>query len=476
MVLRIIFLCAILFAGSFSANCQKIDALHSVEDELDLADSVKFYTVRNIDIFGNKRTRMFIVERELAVVRGGVYKKKELKHKIRQTREQLMNTALFVDVIVKPVEDGDQIDLTIELKERWYLFPVPLFRVVDRNWNVWIKEHNASIDRANIGVKITHHNATGLNDKFNFFAIGGYTQQLSFNYFRPYFDPKLRFGYNINFAYARNREVNYATHNNKLVTLDTSYFTRKLLHTNVGLSYRKGSRLRMQLRLGYTDEKFDSMIAVLNPDFLGKGSTRARYFDLTYSNQYYFVDYIPYPLRGWYYDISVQHRLANSTQLNMFQVWGKFLGTWEIMNKTWVAFQAAGIVRFPFNQPYYNSRMLGFGDLTMQGLEYYVADGAAGGMVRATLRKQFLQFTIKNLVKSKSHNTIPVRLFAKVYGNLGYAHNSNPGSSIMNNKLLRTGGIGLDIVTVYDWAIKLDFSFNQFDSGGKLYLHTQSDF
>ena len=112
----------------------------------------------------------------------------------------------------------------------------------------------------------------------------------------------------------------------------------------------------------------------------------------------------------------------------------------------------------------------------MQGLEYYVADGGAGGMMRATLRKQVFQFTIKNLFKSKSHSNIPFRFFAKAYGNLGYVYNHNPGTSFMNNKLLRTGGIGLDIVTIYDWAIKLDFSFNQFDSGGKLYLHTQSDF
>ncbi len=46
----------------------------------------------------------------------------------------------------------------------------------------------------------------------------------------------------------------------------------------------------------------------------------------------------------------------------------------------------------------------------------------------------------------------------------------------MNNQLLKTAGFGLDILTIYDWVIKLDVSFNQFDNGGKLYLHTQSDF
>jgi hypothetical protein len=478
MILRIFLIFTLLSWCCLSAFSQTVDAPPKPEGEIEIHDSLLFITVRNLTIIGNKRTKPYIVEREIAVAEGGVYKKGAFKRALRQTREQLMNTALFVDVIVTPVEVGnDQVDVIVEVKERWYIFPVPYFRVVDRNWNVWLNEHNASLNRANIGIKVTHTNATGLNDKFNFWAIGGYTQQLSFNYFRPYFDKKLRFGYNINFSYARNRKVNYATEYNKLISLDTSSkFNRKAIHAEAGFSYRKGSKLRMQLKAGYTNENFDSGIVKLNPDFLGGGRTRASYVDVIYATQYYNVDYIPYPLRGWYFDINALDRMGSKGNLNMFQLSGKFLGTWQIMNKTWVAFQAASIIRFPFAQPYYNSRLLGFGDVAMQGLEYYVADGGAGGMIRTTLRRQVYQFTIKNLIKSKSHSNIPFRFFAKVYGNLGYVYNKNPGTSFMNNKLLRTGGIGLDIVTIYDWAIKLDFSFNQFDSGGKLYLHTQSDF
>lgn len=476
MILRFLLIFSILCCYYNHAHCQQEAMMLTEQEEQELADSLDYLTVRDLVIFGNKRTKMYIVQREIAIEKGSTYTKKDFRRKLRLTREQLMNTTLFVDVIVTPAEFGDLVDVKIELKERWYLFPVPFFRVVDRNWNVWINEHNASIDRANIGVKVTHFNATGINDKFNFWAIGGYTQQLAFNYSRPYFDRKLRFGYNVGFAYARNREVNYATEFNKLITLDTTYFNRKYLRADLGFSYRKGSKLRMQAKVGYTDENFDSVIAKLNPDFLGDGRTRTQFFDFTVNTQYYHVDYIPYPLRGWYFDVYAQHRLGVKGNLDMLMVGGKFFGTWEVMRKTWLAFQAASIIRFPFNQPYYNSRLLGFGDVAMQGLEYYVADGGAGGMVRATLRKQIFQFNIKNLVKNKAHNDIPFRFFAKVYGNLGYVYNNNPGTSFMNNKLLRTGGIGLDIVTIYDWAIKLDFSFNQFDAGGKLYLHTQSDF
>ena len=147
--------------------------------------------------------------------------------------------------------------------------------------------------------------------------------------------------------YARNREVNYASDSNKLLTVDTSIFNRKIIHGDLGLSYRRGSRLRMQFKVGYTNEQFDSSIAELNPDYLGGGKTKAHYVDLTYASQYYKVDYIPYPLRGWYLEGSVTKRISEGGNLDMLQVGVKFLNSWKLVNKTWFAVQAAGIIRFP---------------------------------------------------------------------------------------------------------------------------------
>jgi hypothetical protein len=176
-------------------------------------------------------------------------------------------------------------------------------------------------------------------------------------------------------------------------------------------------------------------------------------------------------------DAFLTGRISGNPNMNSLQLGGKFMGTWEIMRKTYLAFQLAGTVKLPSNTSYYNSHLLGYGDAFMQGLEYYVVDGTAGGMFRTTLRYQFARLVWHNkLFRSKTHNEIPFRFFVKAYGNLGYVYNKNPGNSYMNNQLLKTAGFGLDIVTIYDWVIKLDVSFNQFDNGGKLYLHTQSDF
>ena len=88
----------------------------------------------------------------------------------------------------------------------------------------------------------------------------------------------------------------------------------------------------------------------------------------------------------------------------------------------------------------------------MRGLEYYVINGVAGGVVRGTVKNEILSFNVRNIIKSKTHDKIPFRVFLKAYGDLGYAYNRDYGNSIFNNQLLRTWGAGIDIISFYDVA------------------------
>ncbi|MBK6381936.1 MAG: hypothetical protein IPF69_00450 [Chitinophagaceae bacterium] len=51
--------------------------------------------------------------------------------------------------------------MSVEVKERWYLFPVPVFKPIDRNLNQWLVEQNASLDRVNYGIKLYYNNVSG---------------------------------------------------------------------------------------------------------------------------------------------------------------------------------------------------------------------------------------------------------------------------------------------------------------------------
>ena len=118
---------------------------------------------------------------------------------------------------------------------------------------------------------------------------------------------------------------------------------------------------------------------------------------------------------------------------------------------------------------------MGYGDVSMRGLEYNIIDGAAGGMIRGTLRKKVFGFILKTPIKNSAYSRIPFTFYAKVFTDAGYVYNKNPGNSRLANRRLHTGGFGLDILSIYDVAIKLEFSFSQLGGRG-LFVHSSSDF
>ena len=130
----------------------------------------------------------------------------------------------------------------------------------------------------------------------------------------------------------------------------------------------------------------------------------------------------------------------------------------------------------PFTQPYVMQRLLGYNDAFMQGYEYYVVDGVAGGFLKTTLTRELFKVNMrKPFSKNEQSYHIPFRFFGKVYGNAGYVYNPEPGENSLSNQMLYSAGLGLDILTAYDFTIKLEWTFNQLGQNG-LFLHRKSIF
>ena len=111
----------------------------------------------------------------------------------------------------------------------------------------------------------------------------------------------------------------------------------------------------------------------------------------------------------------------------------------------------------------------------MRGLEYYVIDGAAYGIIKTTLKKKLLSFSVPLPFKSAYFNSIPFTFYAKTYADIGYAANNKKYDTYLNNKFLFTRGIGIDIVTLYDISFRFEYSFNQLGQKG-LFLQAQGGF
>ncbi|MEI9944163.1 MAG: POTRA domain-containing protein [Chitinophagaceae bacterium] len=435
------------------------------------------FIVRNIVIVGNKKTKESILLRELPFRSGDKYLLQDIVKKFETGRKQLMNTALFHEVIVALKSfEGYNVDVLVQVKERWYIFPVPYFRPVDRNLNQWLVEQKASFKRVNYGAKLLYNNVTGRNDKLRIFLINGYTKQFSFSYDRLYFDKGMKWGINTGLAIGKNREMNYNSIDDKQVFFrDNENYVRNFFSTYTELTYRRAIRTRHRFGLAYTRETIADTIVKLNPSYFQTGRKRVEFPELYYIMNYYDLDYIPYPTKGYAAEIGASKR-GLSKAVNMWQVYFKGSGYWPTGKRSFFSLSTVGVLKLPFSQPYFNQRLLGYQDVFMQGYEYYVVDGTAGAYVKASFSRRLLNFDFRIPgIKKLAPMRIPIKIYGKVYGNTGYIYNPNPGNNSLSNKMLFSSGIGLDIISIYDFTLKLEWSFNQLGQNG-LFLHRRSLF
>lgn len=429
------------------------------------------YVVGDIIITGNNKTKARIILREMPFHTGETYTMRELARKLEVARRQLMNTTLFhtVEVAAKDF-DGETVNIIVIVKERWYIFPTPVFKPADRNLNQWLFEKNAKLNRVNYGMKVMVNNATGVNDKFRLSLISGYTKQLSFSYDRLYIDKELKWGLNARFAYGMNREINYNTIGDKQVFLKDNNYIRNFISTSIGLSYRPAIRTRHHFGISYTTEEVSDTIVALNPDYFKSGRRRISYPGVYYTMEYFNLDYIPYPTDGFSGRLAISKSGLNST-FNLCELHAKASVYWPLSPRAFFEVDGYGGIKLPFSQPYINRRFLGYDNTFLQGYEYYVFDGVAGGYLKTTLACELTNFNVRIPGRKKRKmDRIPFRIYGKVYGNAGYVHNPEPGENELSNKMLYSGGIGIDILTLYDVTIKLEWSFNQLGQNG-LFLH-----
>jgi outer membrane protein assembly factor BamA len=438
-------------------------------------DSVnRLIEITDVIISGFKRTRPYVIEREMPFKRGDSIWSNDLPAKLSLCKQQLMNTTLFVDVDINTIKlDSTRVLLDVLVKERWYLFPIPYFRIVSRNFNTWWVEENHSLDRVEYGIKFMQNNFSGRNDNLNIWVLSGYTQQLSMRYENPNIDKKLKQGINFGFGYKRNRELNYIVDSNKQKFFkQPGQFITNQLYTDFSYTYRPAIRTRHTLKAAYLSLQVSDTVLKLNPRYFGSADTRVNFLELSYNLSYTYLDYNPYPLKGFAGEVALTKRFGKYS--HFWQLSGRLNFNKKLARTTFAQLQGVGKIKLPFNQPYISNNMMGASDFYLRGLEYYVVEGVAGGIGRATIKNEILSLNVHNPLKSKTHDKIPFRVFIKTFGDVGYSYSKNLNYSRLNNRLLKTWGVGLDIVTFYDIVIRLEYSFNQLGDKA-LFFHTQND-
>jgi outer membrane protein assembly factor BamA len=168
-----IFLAALLFVVPTTLALSQPDSLHfATLPPAAMPDSV--FTVARISIFGNDHTKDFVITREMTLQPGQPITAELLRY----DQSRIMSLGLFNEVKISAVPRTDSAglaDLAVQVSERWYLFPYPVFGIKDRDWS-----------KLYYGVGLLHFNFRGQNEKLNTALILGYDPAVTLSYRTPY--------------------------------------------------------------------------------------------------------------------------------------------------------------------------------------------------------------------------------------------------------------------------------------------------
>jgi hypothetical protein len=423
-----------------------------------------------IEITGNKKTRDYIVKRELPYRVGDLLSKDSLTTLNTIAQQQLFNTALFLEANVSSeLLDSTSVKIKIQLKERWYFFPLPYFRWVDRNFNQWWNENNRSLDRVNYGINLRQANATGNNDKLTVGYITGYTHQAVVKYQIPFIDKQLKYGMGLGWAQFNQKEINYSTLGDKQVFLRTEDVIREGYRGNVNLTYRPNLFERHALQVGFGNESISDTAFAIAPNFLPNHKKAFSYIDLNWSYSKVRFDYNAYPTKGASTEFALFQRFSKESNLSAIQF--RQVVAHPITPARFILAESFTIGRIMQQSNYTDRKLMGYGLMQMNGLDYYVVDGNAGTLFKLALHQKIGSYTVVNPLTKKFLPSVKYTFWVKAFTNLGYVYSQEKNkANPLANSLLRTAGIGLDLISIYDFVLNMEYSINQLGDKG-LYLH-----
>ncbi|MFN0016414.1 MAG: BamA/TamA family outer membrane protein [Saprospiraceae bacterium] len=438
-------------------------------------DVQAFVRIDTIILEGNRKTRSAFILRELEFAAGDTLDLATLAATLERNRLRVMNTSLFSSsaISLETLEPGDRLAVRFQLVETWYIYPIPVFELADRNFNVWWTEFNRSLKRVNYGISWTHLNLSGWADVLKINLNFGYTNRYEVVYERPWFNRRQTLGFRAAVGLSRAHEVAYGTQENKqLFSVNPDIWQRERFYANLTFNWRPKLLDNHALTLEYHHNQVgDSIAAKVNPDYFLGSKTRQRHFSLVYRFVTDRRDIRPYPLSGWLGALEIrQNGLLPTDDLHLFRAAAELRRYFLLAPRLSLETVLKGRLSLPRRQPpFFNNQALGYGNDLVRGYEFFVMDGLDYGLFRTSLHIGILDhsFKIGRIMPMQAFKVMPLKIYLSLNNDLGYANDpyyaaGNP----LTNRLLHGYGIGLDVVAYYNMVAKFEWSWKGVGGSG----------
>ena len=411
------------------------------------ARDTTFISVGRIQIEGNKRTKDFIIERELDIKQGVKILKIELEDRLAQNQKRIINTTLFRDVSVTHTDAiGDEINIIVKVKENWYLWAFPYASFNDRNFNEW-RNRGSDFGRLNYGFFVDHENLFGRMQKLEFVFETGFTDRFTLRYNIPYLNKGGKDGLYTEFRFENLSNLNYTTKNNQLEFVYADEQLKTQFEGKVKYRYRGGFYHFHYAEVGYNISSISDSLFILNKNFLNNQLKQQQFTSLGYTYKYDKRDNINFPLKGKVLIADARKfGILPTDNFNSWQFKLAFANYYALKRKWYFNYILKASAFTNPDVPYNLLRGIGYDENIIRGYDLFVANGSSYLSGRINLKNQLLSKIYKlKFIKWRQFNTLPLNVFFNAFVDAGYVHNKYPEriNNDLTNSRLTSYGIGL---------------------------------
>ncbi|MEW6508101.1 MAG: POTRA domain-containing protein [Bacteroidota bacterium] len=239
---------AISFLFLFLENTEAIPDSLLVQEQTLRVDS--------ISISGNDITEDFIILRELTFSTGDFVNTAVLQY----NKERVFSLRLFTKVEIYPEIISNKNIIRIELKESWYIYPIP-----------FIRRQNGSMKKLSYGINFSFKNFRGKNEHLRTILSLGYDPFFALVYQNPALDYKRNLGLGLGLSFLKLSNKSTAAKNLFGNDFDYKFYSTEVIlfkrldlfnefYSGIGFNYVEGPEKPIQ-RITASGKRIDRVVS-----------------------------------------------------------------------------------------------------------------------------------------------------------------------------------------------------------------------
>ncbi|MEI7812648.1 MAG: BamA/TamA family outer membrane protein [Ignavibacteria bacterium] len=217
--------CIVIFVHCSSFLCLAMEK-DSLSSNISYAGDM-ITSIDTIIIKGNELTENDIILRELTFKAGDIITVEQLKY----NRERIYSLSLFTSVKLRLETINNRNTIFIDVKESWYIWPIPFFEIMGNSLNM-----------ATYGLNAQYNNFRGRNETLRARAGFGYDPNFKLSYFCPYLFAEQKISFSTELSYLRAENISRRDlelygekFSNKVISGNISFVKRFNLFNSAGL-------------------------------------------------------------------------------------------------------------------------------------------------------------------------------------------------------------------------------------------------